>query len=1373
MKPCVDALIPGGTLAGRLLFAVMAAAVSTAAFAANTWYVAKEDANAADTLDEGRGSEALPFRTIQAALDNPDFKAGDIVLVKRGDYDEGGAIPSGSYYQRTNRVYITKTVHLKSVEGRGVTRIVGKWGTTYPSYGGGADGIRCVQVGSAAAGTVVEGFTLLNGSAIQKAGGGTYMKREYSYGGGFYATGGMKEAYAVDCAFENCTAHHGGAAYGGTLVRCRLEGCSACINATTFYGTYAFACVAAGSTQTDSTTRYALGPGSVAVNCTFVDGKCYSYAEGSGVAYNCIFAGNTAQTYPETGLTNCVIDASSTNMAFASGLGDFRLIEGSSAIGAGDPSWRQVLVDLGVPSGYLEKDFAGETIDWTAAAVNAGAMMGESCVAEAPPTSRVRFSDDVYVDGKLVYANCSIRSATFPTNYEIRPADTSRTFCCYTRTSEGSSVRLIRPHRIWPGTNGAMRVVLPLKTSLAEMTYTLNYAAAEIWTDPVDGSDETGDGSEANPYETIQHALETVSKDFTVIRAKRGDYRKGGMASNGLMSRVNFNATAAEHVLVRAEEGPAVTTIWGAADPEAADSEIEPGCGTNAVRCVCALPARFSAIQGFTLRDGHTFATADEADANGYALHGAAVGTSNESFYHPPAAVLDCIITNCVAAGSIVRTAFTKRCRIAGNACGGKVFHCGFHAADIVENNRCAGILSRIDGNFYGRMWMVTAVGNTHADWADSFSDWDASGQVYASVFVGGRVDMAARTDVGNVTWDHDSVEELKATSVNADPLLANKDAGDYRPAVGGPAVDSIAAADISLFCYYLGSDFYGNPIRISPDGKLTAGAVQGPALPCKVSVAKSSDDVSLLVDGVAETVTRVVEPGTVVGMTLAADTSAARYARGYLLNGEERLFEGYPGGAVLRTVADGCIEIKPLVSTEWHVDAENGDDATGNGFTPGTAKRTLAEVFTNCAVVAGDTVYAHPGTYRDGEMRLAATSPTASRVIVPEDVTLKATGSAEETVILGAASDSEYANIYGMGTNAVRCVAMCANAVVDGFTLTGGRTLVGVLYDSDSYGAGVLGVSADKTALAKNCIITNNVAGYGGGGAYARYLNCRIVDNRAQTGNGGAIYGSGVVQNCVAEDNHGDYIIMYPSAVYNCTIGYNNKGYGVYFYKPKAESYSVFNSVIYRPRNDQSIYWNCAIGNDWTSVSESHLLHGTFSTNTAALKLDAATLRPAKDSPVVDAGDDEKRGSLFPETDIDGVPRVLNDGRFDIGACEYDWCKSYSKMLGRRVEVTDVTSNVVEVADAVRVPEGSLSLEWKIGTGCNPSFSAAVSGEGVLSIVLDGEPFASLGSGDGVRTFTLPTDAGSTVLDFQYSGDGYAELGDFSRNAGSAIYLR
>ena len=82
-------MVPMGGL-GRLgiAFSISCLLVSSA-FAANTWWVAKEDPNASDA---NAGTEAAPFRTIQAALDNPNFVAGDTVNVKRGIYDEGAMV---------------------------------------------------------------------------------------------------------------------------------------------------------------------------------------------------------------------------------------------------------------------------------------------------------------------------------------------------------------------------------------------------------------------------------------------------------------------------------------------------------------------------------------------------------------------------------------------------------------------------------------------------------------------------------------------------------------------------------------------------------------------------------------------------------------------------------------------------------------------------------------------------------------------------------------------------------------------------------------------------------------------------------------------------------------------------------------------------------------------------------------------------------------------------------------------------------------------------------------------------------------------------------------------------------------------------------
>ncbi len=479
-------------IACSMLAATFCATAALAEDTTNTWWVAKEDPNAANTLDEGRGSEALPFRTIQAALDNPDFRAGDIVLVKRGDYDEGEYRPSGDY-SMTNRVYISKTVHLKAVDGRDVTRIVGKWGTNGASDSS-ADGIRCIYVATAAAGTEIEGFTLMNGYAYGSGAGGyngNSYSRDRNFGAGIYVANKLKTVYVIDCAFRNCLACMGPAISGGTLIRCVIYGCRSILGAATYgtgphmlYSSYAFGCVVTKSVGKVSPT-YMLDSECIAVNCTFHDNSCASLSPaatyGSGYAYNCIFAANTAQSeYPEDKLTNSYVSTTSTNMAFATGFYDYRLPTGSPAIGTGNTAHRQVLIDRGVPAKYLEKDLNGATIDWSAESFNPGASQGTA----EPTTTIIRFKANALVNDRLVYTDMFIRSETFPEIFEFKPADATKTFYAFYRSAEGSSVKNIRPYWVYPETNGHTSVILPRRASMAYQEYTPVYAAAEMWVDP-------------------------------------------------------------------------------------------------------------------------------------------------------------------------------------------------------------------------------------------------------------------------------------------------------------------------------------------------------------------------------------------------------------------------------------------------------------------------------------------------------------------------------------------------------------------------------------------------------------------------------------------------------------------------------------------------------------------------------------------------------------------------------------------------------------------------------------------------------------------------------------------------------------------------
>ena len=151
--------------------------------------------------------EALPFRTIQAAIDNPSREAGDTVYVKPGVYDDGGKVDPT--YGISNRVYIaTKGVILKAAGKKDEVHIVGRHDPLMEDsgeYGCGTNTVRCICV-NGAAGTVIEGFTLRDGATAESGRGGN----NNSKGGGLLVYSSAKTVYLVDCVVSNCSARGGG-----------------------------------------------------------------------------------------------------------------------------------------------------------------------------------------------------------------------------------------------------------------------------------------------------------------------------------------------------------------------------------------------------------------------------------------------------------------------------------------------------------------------------------------------------------------------------------------------------------------------------------------------------------------------------------------------------------------------------------------------------------------------------------------------------------------------------------------------------------------------------------------------------------------------------------------------------------------------------------------------------------------------------------------------------------------------------------------------------------------------------------------------------------------------------------------------------------
>jgi hypothetical protein len=220
---------------------------------------------------------------IDAAVD------GDLVLVTNGIYSTGGRVVYG---QETNRVALTKTVTLSSMNGPQATMVLGGTQT------------RGVYVSSNA---VLNGFTIVSGRADIPSGDAI---QERSGGGVWCEPGGV----VSNCIIRNNFALlYGGGIYGGTVYNCTVT-----TNQSSYgYGGGAAASILYNSTLMSNTVPMGSGGGAylcLLSNCTLTAN--YAYSSGGGVGrstnYNCVLSGNS-NFYHDSGgadhgiLYNCVL----------------------------------------------------------------------------------------------------------------------------------------------------------------------------------------------------------------------------------------------------------------------------------------------------------------------------------------------------------------------------------------------------------------------------------------------------------------------------------------------------------------------------------------------------------------------------------------------------------------------------------------------------------------------------------------------------------------------------------------------------------------------------------------------------------------------------------------------------------------------------------------------------------------------------------------------------------------------------------------------------------------------------------------------------------------------------------------------------------
>ena len=210
-----------------------------------------------------------------------------------------------------------------------------------------------------------------------------------------------------------------------------------------------------------------------------------------------------------------------------------------------------------------------------------------------------------------------------------------------------------------------------------------------------------------------------------------------------------------------------------------------------------------------------------------------------------------------------------------------------------------------------------------------------------------------------------------------------------------------------------------------------------------------------------------------------------------------------------------------------------------------------------------GETVLVTNGLYNTGG-RTVGTNLLQNRVAIERAIRLESVKGPPVTIIEGARAPA--GDESGNGDGAVRCIYLgLTNAVVSGFTLTNGHTMI-TDHWPDGFGGGV-NIAAHfpgPDGMLTNCMLSGNSA-YGGGGAYGGILyNCTLTGNSASSGGGGVSLST--VNNCIltgnsaSEDGGG----AYGGTLYNCTLTGNSANCGGGVYLGSRQDEALVNSIVY-----------------------------------------------------------------------------------------------------------------------------------------------------------------------------------------------------------------
>lgn len=1282
-------------------------------------------------------TKELAYGTIQDAVDAAS--AGDTIRVLPGVYTNGSSA-AGLANTTPARIAVKgsdKNDLTIIADGSTEETIIRGEGTT---IGEGAVG--CVLVQGVTA-FRLEGFTLEAGSTLASG------DSRGGYGGAFHGYDAKASGiYMVDCVVRECNAGYG-VLYGVTAIRCRIVQ-NVVTSLTCFIrASKLFCCVVA-----HNRTYNLLGVGTTGVNTTFVDNFCNARfnRKDTTAVYNSIIC-NSGTVDGDTPKTACV---TGNDQVMSTATDDWHPIAGSSSVTAGSSEHLSLIT---VPSDCANKDLFKDDIVPSGGVIAAGAVQ----TAIAPAGGKLSFTFNGKIGGvSLVQTGTYAYPSSFPTQWNAKASIASGSYL--TRYKVGT--RWMPPEMddsIWlmPSPSVGDQVLV---------TYETTTTAVYVNPDPEVGSDETGTGAVAAPYRTLQKAV-TAATSPAVVFAAAGTYDDGGGFLQGCSNRVSFSNKTIRLVGAGADR----TFIKGQSDPDTLSASSIPGCGANAMRCVACADGGGS-VQGFTLVGGRTQTyESSPSVAEGYRA-GAVWFAGGNNFY-----VTDCVISDCCGrTWGVLRNTTAMRCRFKGCRASQSLFSSGAtYGLAFCEFDSACRNETDAGGIVNGLCYNVSIAGaSTRAPFAD-----DAFQKAACAVGKGSSVSASAVL-AGCLFGDVATISAASGYTVG-DPRFIDPATGDLRVLGGSPALTAGETPTASNYgtnyWLYSSSDIDGNRIAFTADGRPMVGARMATANGVYIADATGA----LSISGGAAGVNVIDEEDSI---SISMNKGASRPCAGVVVNGTTNCFDDVDGTYVVTgaATADGTVEIAPWLTADWYVDAEDGvDDANHPGFTPATAKRTLAAILA-LATGSGDTVHAAPGVYRDGEMQDAISGTTKCRAKVPDYVTLVADEGPDVTVIEGAAAP--VGDERGLGSGAMRCVSLCTESTISGFTLRGGRTSTEDAYSGR--GGGVLGCSNAANGYDKmrveNCVVSNCVAYQAAAVFRVSAIKSQLCGNTGITTAGGAITHNCALYGCRVYGNYGRAIVYAAYMVNGCTIGPGNRnladtGDPAFVISTPNVADVLYNSLIYGTVLEHANLkaYRCYVAG---TIPDAQLMDGSRKITAVELSLDEKTGMPVIGQNV---GIDMANPEYFPTdildgTDILGGQRVYN-GAIDIGAVEADWRGRYGRDLGRGVGVTRADPGVIDNGGSgVLVTNGVLAATWANPSGgrdVRHTFNATVTGNGTLTVLLDGEVFATLTSAAGAQTLAFSSAAAERNLEFSYvpgEGDvGGALLTSFKRENGFCLIYR